>query len=490
MWNDLAGLLDKIRVAVAPLRYGAGIKGKIATTLSLGLPSVATTIAIEGMNLTPEQEILVADTPVDFASEVVSLYQSEAQWHSLSRNGIEFAMKVFGSNAATSSVRQILASLGFPSDDLSPNIRLYAPSGSSTLKPPSPVFPDDLSADSSVNKSTIPSHQAGEQFTYSARLTTEQQIFGQKTVVNDLPPIFHYWSNQHLKPIFEDAGISSLPSYFACQLQLSASRCAVSNANFVSLGSGNCDIEISIAKELVALGNTDFTIECIELNPEMLDRGRKSAIDDGIAAHFLFTCDDLNHWKARKNYEGVFAHQSLHHVLDLEHLMDQVKAAMGGNASFVISDIIGRNGHQRWPEALGMIDGLWKDLPDSHKFNHALQRWEDRYMNWDCSSEGFEGIRAQDILPLLLSRFEVNVFVAFGNLIDIFVDRAFGPNFDPSMPSDTAFIDRVHTLDETALRNRTLTPTHMIAVMSKHPFFPQFFSRNLDPRACIHGEAS
>ena len=57
-------------------------------------------------------------------------------------------------------------------------------------------------------------------------------------------------------------------------------------------------------------------------------------------------------------------------------------------------------------------------LPASYRFNQQLQRYEEIYLNYDCSVDGFEGIRSQDILPLLLQNFHFDVFVAFANVID------------------------------------------------------------------------
>jgi hypothetical protein len=86
-------------------------------------------------------------------------------------------------------------------------------------------------------------------------------------------------------------------------------------------------------------------------------------------------------------------------------------------------------------------------------------------MNWDCAVEGFEGIRAQDILPLLTERFGFTFFLAFGNVISPFVDRSFGHHFDPAREWDRHFIDRVHARDQTEIEAGTITPTHMMAVM-------------------------
>jgi hypothetical protein len=51
----------------------------------------------------------------------------------------------------------------------------------------------------------------------------------------------------------------------------------------------------------------------------------------------------------------------------------------------------------------------------------------------------FEGIRSQDILPLLLEYFHFEVFIPYGNVIDPFIDRTFGPNFDSSREWDRDF---------------------------------------------------
>lgn len=111
--EDLAPVLDKVRVAVAPLRIGAGIKGKIGTTLSVGLPCVATTVAAEGMNLSDGNEILVVDDPDVFADRVVSLYDDALLWQRLSERGISFAEQNYGAAAAERAIRQILSAVGF-----------------------------------------------------------------------------------------------------------------------------------------------------------------------------------------------------------------------------------------------------------------------------------------------------------------------------------------------------------------------------------------
>lgn len=85
--DDLAPLFRSVRLSVAPLRYGAGIKGKIATCLSFGVPCVATSIAAEGMNIIDGEHVIVADAPDDMVDALISIYDDEARWTRMSNAG-------------------------------------------------------------------------------------------------------------------------------------------------------------------------------------------------------------------------------------------------------------------------------------------------------------------------------------------------------------------------------------------------------------------
>lgn len=85
--KDVNLLFDSARVFVAPLQYGAGLKGKICESLACGLPVVTTTIGAEGMRLKDREHALIADDPRDFAARVVELYEDAALWTSLSERG-------------------------------------------------------------------------------------------------------------------------------------------------------------------------------------------------------------------------------------------------------------------------------------------------------------------------------------------------------------------------------------------------------------------
>lgn len=104
---DLLPLLEGSRIALAPLRYGAGVKGKINQAMAHGLPVVATTMAVEGMHLRDGVDVLVADAPQALANAVVRLYGDAGLWQRLAANGIDNVHRHFSPDAARATVRRV-----------------------------------------------------------------------------------------------------------------------------------------------------------------------------------------------------------------------------------------------------------------------------------------------------------------------------------------------------------------------------------------------
>jgi glycosyltransferase involved in cell wall biosynthesis len=96
---EVRGYFDRVRLSVAPLRFGAGVKGKINQSMSHGVPVVATTVAIEGMQLRPNEEVLVADEPADFAARVAEVYNQEALWSRVSESGLRATQRLYSVEA-------------------------------------------------------------------------------------------------------------------------------------------------------------------------------------------------------------------------------------------------------------------------------------------------------------------------------------------------------------------------------------------------------
>ncbi|GGD35370.1 glycosyltransferase [Pseudoxanthomonas indica] len=104
---DLDPYMDQVRVALAPLRFGAGVKGKINLSMAHGQPIVATTCAVEGMSLQDGRDVLVVDTADAFADAIVTLYRDEALWTRLSAAGRDNVARHFSLDAARETVRTV-----------------------------------------------------------------------------------------------------------------------------------------------------------------------------------------------------------------------------------------------------------------------------------------------------------------------------------------------------------------------------------------------
>ena len=98
--RNVRSFFDSVRLSVAPLRFGAGIKGKINQSMAFGVPVVATSIAVEGMNVADHEHVLVADEPQDFARALIELYESEELWERLSQNGMSKTQELYSTDAA------------------------------------------------------------------------------------------------------------------------------------------------------------------------------------------------------------------------------------------------------------------------------------------------------------------------------------------------------------------------------------------------------
>ena len=104
---EIGPYMDGGRISVAPLRYGAGVKGKVNLSMAHGQPVVATACAVEGMHLRDGEDVLVADDPQAFADAVARLYEDEALWNTLARNGLDSVARNFSLDAARETVRKV-----------------------------------------------------------------------------------------------------------------------------------------------------------------------------------------------------------------------------------------------------------------------------------------------------------------------------------------------------------------------------------------------
>jgi glycosyltransferase involved in cell wall biosynthesis len=105
---DMEPLLLSSRISIAPLRYGAGVKGKINQAMSYGLPVVATPVAVEGMYLQHGDNVLVAESATEYADAIASLYTDDSLWDSLADGGKANIRQCFSRSVARETLGRLL----------------------------------------------------------------------------------------------------------------------------------------------------------------------------------------------------------------------------------------------------------------------------------------------------------------------------------------------------------------------------------------------
>ena len=99
-WADsVAHVMQKARVCLAPLRFGAGLKGKLLDAMLYGTPGVTTSIGAEGMYGDLPMPGVIADTPERFAEHSVAIYSNKIKWQENAQRGVEIIKERYNSKA-------------------------------------------------------------------------------------------------------------------------------------------------------------------------------------------------------------------------------------------------------------------------------------------------------------------------------------------------------------------------------------------------------
>jgi glycosyltransferase involved in cell wall biosynthesis len=108
--HDVSSYFNNNRIFVAPLRFGAGMKGKIGQSLEFGLPIVSTDIGVEGIGLTDGHDVMVANDTAAFAEKIILLYNSPELWNKISNNSRN-AVKAYTPEVVKQQLKDLLESL-------------------------------------------------------------------------------------------------------------------------------------------------------------------------------------------------------------------------------------------------------------------------------------------------------------------------------------------------------------------------------------------
>ena len=229
----------------------------------------------------------------------------------------------------------------------------------------------------------------------------------------------------------------------------------------LSLGCGPGGVEMVFAREV-----PEAEYVCLDFNPDLLALGRERAAAEGLPLRFEKA--DLNTVALpHAEFDIVFCHASLHHLLELERLAAEIRRALRPGGELIVVDMIARRGYRMWPETRRVARAIFAALPAQYRLNHTgypKKRVDERIWEADTSAAGMECVRSEDILPVLDGAFIRNVFVPYLTLSRRFFDTMYGPNYDLARPLDAATLRWIWEMDCHHLASGALRPESFFGV--------------------------
>ena len=233
----------------------------------------------------------------------------------------------------------------------------------------------------------------------------------------------------------------------------------------LSLGCGHGGMELDCARRLEG---REYVILALDLNPGIFLRAREEVARDGLQVRFQAV--DLNFVELEEGaFDVVFAHASLHHVLNLEHLFAQVHRALRPQGRLVVLDIIGKSQVLYWPENVRFAAELVGKMPGQYRRGLVADPAVlfPSYLD-GASLPGMEGIRQEAIEDQLavwfrpIKSFKYNSFIRLICTHSILAYR-----FDVERLEDREYLDDLFRRDLEMIASGELRPSEMFAVYEK-----------------------
>lgn len=205
-------------------------------------------------------------------------------------------------------------------------------------------------------------------------------------------------------------------------------------ARILSLCSGAAGIE----RRLIADAGCPVEITLFDLNENLM---RKAAAALSPVAQISGVLGDVNVISAEQfgnlTFDVAIFVSGLHHVVEIEHVLQTVTELLVPNGEFwIIGEAIGRNGNQLWPEALDEANRIFSLLPERFRRNAFTRKVDSTVPETDFSVNSFEGIRSEEIEPLLLRYFDPVEMSRMNCFLWRLVNPAYFHNYDLNSQED------------------------------------------------------
>ena len=226
-------------------------------------------------------------------------------------------------------------------------------------------------------------------------------------------------------------------------------------------------------------------IHGVDVAENAIESARKTAEAERLDG-LTYEVADLNTAQfPAETYDIVYAHAALHHIFQLEHILDQIKQTLKPGGLFVVYEYIGPAQMQFPRRDLELADIFLKAIPERYRklqrrkgIKEEASRFSLDAMN---RSDPSEGIRATEIVPLIASRFEIKHFRYVGGTLLLLVFNEIAGNFDDKDPAIMPLVNALIALDNFLIDNAVLPSYHVYMICQKTANPMPMQTRNLLP---------
>jgi len=290
-------------------------------------------------------------------------------------------------------------------------------------------------------------------FDYEKLIEEEKQHYSDIEVTDDLKEggahastsWSYYW--QHVDRTISRGPFANVPEWLGTTYGARAEPIEI-----LSLGSGYCGNELDFARRIDA----PCRIHCTDINDDIFAQAKEVAANEGLDVSFR--TEDLNFIDIEPDrYHMIFAHAVLHHVINLERLYDQISRGLKSDGVLHLVEVVGQNRKLIWDENEAFANQLLEHLPEQVIGDHRLHVLPEE--------EGMEGIRQEEIMPLMESRFSPVYEHCHGAFMRCFSTHpTFLDLIHPKEPVAKRCLDFLIQCDDAAVRNKILRPLEIWGV--------------------------
>jgi SAM-dependent methyltransferase len=249
----------------------------------------------------------------------------------------------------------------------------------------------------------------------------------------------HYW--ERVGRVLDRSGCADLARYL-CQNVAKGSQ----PLEVLSLGSGYCGHEIELARGMTRR----YRLTCTDVNESVFEKAKAVAHNERLSMEFRPA--DLNFIQIDPGrYDLIFAHAAIHHVINLENLFEQLAHGLRAQGVFHLTEVVGKNRKLIWESNERYANALLDLIP--HRYTHGIR------LAVPEDVDGMEGIRQEDIMPLLRQHFSPVFEYRHGAFMRFICTHGdLGPLLDPRNSEARRYLDFLIDCDECAVRYGVLQP--------------------------------